>query len=142
MVTDSGGLTKWGISQRAYPNLDIASLTRVEAEQIYFRDYWLPVKGVDLPHPLGLFVFDAAVNQGVGRAIKMLQKAVNSMSSANLVVDGDFGPRTMTAVSSIHPRELAVNFMTQRVFHYKNLTHFTTYGRGWLNRLFRVSLRA
>jgi lysozyme family protein len=142
LITDTGGLTKWGISQRAYPRLNIAALTRAEAEAIYKRDYWDKVRADELAHPLALFVFDAAVNQGVGRAKKMLQKAVNQMSNADLEVDGVLGPRTMAAVSSIHPRELAVNFMTRRVMRYIILTHFRTYGKGWLNRLFRISLRA
>ena len=35
---DPGGLTKFGISQRAYPTRDIAHLTLAEA--LYRRDYW------------------------------------------------------------------------------------------------------
>ncbi len=38
--SDPGGMTKFGISKRAYPKLDIASLTRDEAVAIYYRDYW------------------------------------------------------------------------------------------------------
>src|SRR6185312_16903801 len=37
---DPGGETKFGISKNAYPNLDIASLTLEQAQQIYLRDYW------------------------------------------------------------------------------------------------------
>lgn len=62
---DPGGLTKFGISQRAYPDLDIAGLTLNEAKQIYLRDYWWPVRAHELPETLRLVVFDCAVNQGV-----------------------------------------------------------------------------
>ena len=73
---DPGGLTKYGISQRAYPNLDIRRLTMDEAIELYRRDYWNPVHGTDLPASLALLVFDSAVNQGVGTAARLLQKAV------------------------------------------------------------------
>ena len=38
---DPGGLTKYGISQRSYPGLDIRNLTIGEAERIYKKD--LPI---------------------------------------------------------------------------------------------------
>lgn len=37
---DAGGLTKFGISKRAYPKLDIVNLTVEDAKKIYERDYW------------------------------------------------------------------------------------------------------
>ncbi|MBK8754113.1 MAG: hypothetical protein IPL99_21800 [Candidatus Competibacteraceae bacterium] len=43
---DPGGLTKYGISHRSYPNLNIAGLTLADAEGIYHRDYWLPIGGI------------------------------------------------------------------------------------------------
>ena len=46
---DPGGLTKYGISRRAYPDLDIRRLTMDDVIEIYRRDYWNPVHGTDLP---------------------------------------------------------------------------------------------
>ncbi len=40
---DPGGLTKYGISQRSYPTLNIAALTLSEAQALYRRDYWNPI---------------------------------------------------------------------------------------------------
>ena len=37
---DPGGVTKFGISQRSYPALDIRALTLDDAKTIYQRDYW------------------------------------------------------------------------------------------------------
>ena len=37
---DLGGETKYGISKRSYPHLDIKNLTLDQAKQIYFRDFW------------------------------------------------------------------------------------------------------
>jgi lysozyme family protein len=49
---DPGGLTNYGISQRAYPGVDIAKLTKEEAIAIYYRDYWLAAKCDKLPPAL------------------------------------------------------------------------------------------
>ena len=40
-LDDIGGETKYGISKRSYPNLDIKNLTLEEAQKIYFCNYWL-----------------------------------------------------------------------------------------------------
>lgn len=69
---DPGGETKYGISKRAYPNLDIASLTVEDATSIYQRDYWDKIGGDSLPSPLNFLAFDCAVNQGVERAKELL----------------------------------------------------------------------
>src|SRR5262245_7285211 len=70
---DPGGLTKYGISQRSYPHVDIRALTPEAASAIYARDFW-PACGADrLPWPLCLFVLDHAVNAGSVAAIKCLQ---------------------------------------------------------------------
>jgi lysozyme family protein len=39
-AADRGGKTMYGISQRQYPDLDIANLTEEQAREIYRRDYW------------------------------------------------------------------------------------------------------
>lgn len=65
---DPGGETKYGISKRAYPGLDIASLTIEQARDIYHLDYWLPAGCESLDQAKALIVFDAAVNQGVSFA--------------------------------------------------------------------------
>ena len=60
--------TKFGISAAAYPSVDIANLTLDLAKSLYRRDYWQRIVGDRLPGTLALLVFDAAVNNGVGRA--------------------------------------------------------------------------
>lgn len=60
--------TKYGISGHSYPNLNIKNLTREEADEIYYRDYWLPSGADKLPWPECLYVFDTAINFGVARA--------------------------------------------------------------------------
>jgi len=64
---DPGGETKFGISKRAYPDIDIKSLTRTEASVLYKRDYWDKANCESMEPKLGIAVFDSAVNCGVGR---------------------------------------------------------------------------
>ena len=61
---DPGGETKFGISKRSYPNLDIKNLTLKQAKEIYFQNYWLKAGCDKLTSPLDIIVFDTAVNMG------------------------------------------------------------------------------
>ncbi len=69
---DPGGETKYGISKRAYPDLDIKALTKAQAGEIYRKDYWEPLRCDELAWPLNLVHFDAGVNHGKGQARKFL----------------------------------------------------------------------
>ncbi len=71
---DPGGETKYGISKKAYPNLDIGKLTEDEAKEIYRQDYWEAAKCGELSIDLGVAVFDSAVNCGVTRALRWLDE--------------------------------------------------------------------
>jgi len=74
---DPGGETNWGISKRAYPDLDIKNLTKDQAMRIYVNDYWVPLDGDSLPWPLDLIAFDTAVNMGVSRSKVLLQESTD-----------------------------------------------------------------
>ena len=71
---DHGGLTKFGISTRSYPDLDVRSLTLSEAKEIYRRDYWIAPGFDKLTWPTSLIIFDLAVNSGVPTAKRALKK--------------------------------------------------------------------
>jgi lysozyme family protein len=137
-VTDSGGDTRWGISQRAYPELDIRHLTREAAVALYHRDYWLPVRGDKLPAGLDLLVFDAAVNQGVDRAARLLQCVLR------IPEDGLIGPQTILAALQFRPAgELRALYSEMRLRWYTDLVTrhpgYTPYAYGWRCRVLRVA---
>ena len=71
---DPGGETKYGISKRSYPTLDIKNLTKEQAKQIYYSDYWLKAKCNSYPYPRDIIIFDTAVNMGVGKALELNKK--------------------------------------------------------------------
>lgn len=139
---DPGGTTKFGISAAAHPDLGpegVMALTESEAMKIYFRDYWEPVKAGDLPAPLRLAVFDSAVNQGVKKASELIQTAANTLGQT-LRIDGVIGVETLSVLSEIAADQLTEEFMRRRMSHYRSLPTFEKYGRGWENRLIKISL--
>lgn len=69
---DPGGETKYGISKRSYPNVDIRNLTPELAGTIYQNDYWGPAGCAHLTPGMAVVVFDSAVNVGVRRAVEWL----------------------------------------------------------------------
>lgn len=73
--SDPGGATRWGISQKAYPTLNIETLTIDKAKDIYLIDYWMRMDCNSLPSPLDILVFDTSVNVGIGAAKKLLEKS-------------------------------------------------------------------
>jgi hypothetical protein len=58
--------TKFGISAASYPELDIARLTKKDAEAIYRHDYWEAAQANTHSYPMCLAVMDSAVLHGVG----------------------------------------------------------------------------
>jgi lysozyme family protein len=69
---DPGGETKYGVSKRSYPELDISKLSLKQAEEIYHQNYWLKAGCDELPYPFNIIVFDTAVNLGRRRALEFL----------------------------------------------------------------------
>lgn len=131
---DPGGETKYGISKRAYPNVDIANLTVEDAAAIYRRDYWDKLRPDELPADLAVVLFDTAVNQGVSRAIRLLQKA------CGVAQDGVMGPNTIAAANRM--KDIVVRLSAERAIAYANTANFDTFARGWLRRAIATALEA
>jgi lysozyme family protein len=133
-ASDPGGPTRWGISQKAYPDLNIRELTEAQAREIYRRDYWDKVGCDFLPERLRLAVFDCAVNQGAGMAVVLLQRALDVKD------DGVMGPVTIRELKRQSPRRVLVGYLTQRALHYVKNKRFDVFGKGWLSRLIDVAI--
>ncbi|MEM5789119.1 MAG: glycosyl hydrolase 108 family protein [Syntrophobacteraceae bacterium] len=131
---DSGGETKYGISKRAYPHVDIKSLTLQDAREIYYRDYWQAARCPEIKYfDMAVKLFELAVNAGVARAVRILQEAV-VLLGGDLVVDGRIGPRTIQAVNEFRNQKAllcAVKFLQAQ--HYVLLNR-PKYLAGWLIR--------
>jgi len=124
---DPGGETNWGISKRSYPHLNIANLTRDDAKEIYRRDFWAGLDGVD--DAVRFQVFDAAVNHGIGNAVRMLQRAVR------VADDGHWGPVSASAAEKIDRNDLLLRFLAERLDFMRKLSTFKDFGSGWSGRI-------
>ena len=134
---DPGGETKYGISKRSFPDIDIAALTKDEAKKIYYEDYWIEAKCDKMPYAVAIVVFDAAVNQGIRRASKAVQKAARS------VPDGVIGPKTLRAINNSfenNPERLIDDVCAARGRMYAMLSKqlIDIYSYGWFRRLFHI----
>jgi lysozyme family protein len=130
---DPGGETKFGISKRQYPQLDITNLTIEQAKAIYKKDYWDVIKGDQLPFPLNVFVFDSSVNQGTAAATRLLQKTLN------VTQDGIISVQTLQRAQAANKEVMAL-YMADRALRYTGTHNFDVNGRGWLKRLFLITL--
>ena len=103
---DAGGTTKYGISQRAYPKLDIEKLTEQEAKNIYHLDYWIPSKASKVPAQIREIYFDMVVNFGRRGAAMVLQQACNGKNTYKIKEDGMVGTATISASKNLEPDRL------------------------------------
>lgn len=124
---DPGGETNWGISQRAYPRVNIKALSKADAKMIYFKDYWSPLGDA---HPAIKFqVFDFAVNGGLSTGLRKLQSAVG------VADDGHWGPASTKALAAIEVNDVLLRFNKERLRFYTSLSKWPLYGKGWTNRV-------
>jgi len=130
--------TNWGISAAAYPQLDIASLTLEQAQEIYRRDYWDRARCGNLPPALALLVFDATVNNGASRAIRWLQ------ATLRVPQDGTIGPGTLDAIEAQKSDgfRLCAEFQANRLIFMTGLATWRTFGDGWARRLCQLPFEA
>lgn len=143
---DPGGETKYGISKRSYPHLNITGLTLSEARDIYYYDYWAAAGNQDsycseLTWPLNAVHFDCTVNIGNRKVAK--DGTVVMHRKANMILqralgqedDGYIGPVTRAALALIPPAEIAKRAVMARDLYYALLGPWSwPFQAGWYNR--------
>lgn len=134
---DPGGATRYGITEavareNGYTG-DMRNLPLGAARAIYKGRYWDACKCSEMPWPLSLYVFDAAVNQGTLPAITMLQRALGTAQ------DGIVGPVTLRLAKGSKPWHWA-RYMAFRAMRYQSTRNFDRFGEGWLTRIFNLAM--
>ena len=129
---DPGGETKFGISKRSYPDVDIAALTLDEAKAIHRRDFWDPYKCGDMPWRWALAIYDTELNQG-SRAVAWAQEA------EGIVEDGIVGGMTLAAMNGQYNDDLFDAFMAIRLAHYAAGAGYARFGKGWFKRVIHIA---
>jgi len=140
---DRGGFTKFGISAKTYPDLDIKNLTLYEARWLYYDDFWLRNRCGEFREEVSTVLFDSSVNCGVSSAARWIQQSCN-LKSGNLVVDGIIGSATVaTANRNIH-YSLIQGIVAYRLQRYSDLLRKhpeqKKYIRGWIKRVSHLLL--
>ena len=140
-----------GITNKTCPSM----LEEREIKEIYFRMYWIVAHCHELPEPLDMLHFDAAVNSGPGNAARFLQRAINDMlpEALHITVDGGIGPETLEAIEYISQQEtpalqiLARLYLEERSNFFVRITVKRKENRkfllGWLyHRILRLGEKA
>lgn len=139
---DPGGETNFGVTDRADGTVDglvdinrdgvgdvsVKGMSRDQAKEVYREQYWKKLPP-GLPDQLAAVVFDCAVNTGMSRTIRLLQKAVGVDD------DGKWGPVSAAALHALGEKEAILRFCTHRINYYHALSTFETYGMGWTKRV-------
>lgn len=126
---DPGGETNWGISKRAYPDVDIKRLTQDGAKAIYRRDFWDRINADRLPDGVAFQLFDFAVNSGIETAVRYLQRAVG------VADDGHWGPVSQAAVDRMSESDQILLLNAARLDFMTRLVNWPTASRGWARRI-------
>jgi lysozyme family protein len=125
---ERGGKTRYGISSRAHPGLNISALSVDDAKAIYRTDYWDRLQCDRLPSALAVLAFDCAVNQGPDFAARALQSAVG------VGQDGVVGEDTIRASLSRCGVDSLQWITVLRMTRYSQTAGAKLYLRGWLAR--------
>ncbi|HCQ9810041.1 glycoside hydrolase family 108 protein [Acinetobacter baumannii] len=130
---DPGGETNWGITiatarENGFTN-SMKSMTRAQAKEIYRVAFWKRAKCDQFTGAISYQIFDAAVNHGIGNAIRMLQRAVGVLD------DGKVGDETLGAIKKMTLDDVLVLFIAERLEFYTKLSTFNSFGRGWARRV-------
>lgn len=138
---DPGGATNFGIIQTRYDEYrkfkklktqSVKLITKQEYTEIYDKYYWDPVRAQYLMGPLGLALFDTAVNLGVGGALSRLQ------SSMKLPVTGTWTQNISDKIHDSNQLEIAINIcklrIAKRYSRIKQRPDQIVFLKGWLNR--------
>lgn len=137
---DPGGMTNLGVTKKVWEKwvghpvdeAAIRGLGPADVEPLYKEFFWDKIKANDLPLGVDYACFDFAVNSGVPRAIKTLQKAVG------VNADGVIGPATLAAIESQNPRDLATEICEIRLNFLQSLPTWGIFEKGWSRRVAEV----
>lgn len=135
---DAGGETKWGISKKAHPQLNIKALTYSQAVDIYKTQYWNDLYDYILSDAIAFKLFDMGILIGRKTAVRMLQKQVKA-NGFTIATDGNFGVITLTASNNLKVELLYDSYINALEKHFRRIVFLKPWNRkfltGWLRRL-------
>lgn len=133
---DPGGETNYGISKARYPDLDIASLSKAKAKELYFKDFWKKFRINEIQdQKTANLALDTVVHHG--RGVKILQLGAKR-SGKDIAIDNRIGPQTLNAINTLNPTLFINNAVKERIKYMEGLVinnpSLKKYLTGWKNR--------
>ena len=138
---DPGGATNKGITQKVYdvykvsrkhPKMSVKHILDFEVTDIYETKYWDLVRAKWLKAPLGLVMFDTAVNFGPAGAIRRLQKALK------VTITGTWTQEISDVIHECDAGKVALEICKLRKiwrnYRVKQNPSQKVFLKGWLNR--------
>ena len=140
---DPGGETKYGISKRSNPDLDIKNLTEEDATAIYHLSYWMKY-GMDKIHDqdVATKVLLIFVVRNPKEAATIVQRACWAAAPTGLrpKIDGWMGPKTIKAINISDPKILIGALRAESAGHFRRLVEkrpeLGKFLLGWLRRAY------
>jgi lysozyme family protein len=130
---DSGGATNMGITQRDLPDIPIQALTVAQAIAYYQEHYWKPLYSQINSQAVANKLFDMGVLLGVGKAVTLLQSALN------LGTDGIFGPHTLDVINAADEIQILAEYRWRLCLRFEAIATIypqdAVFLKGWLNRV-------
>jgi lysozyme family protein len=135
---DPGGATKYGVTQKDMPDVNIADITPEQATEYYREHYWKPLYSEIQSQEIANKLFDMGVLFGIGEAVKLLQIVLQT-AYPMLVVDEEFGPTTLGYVNDSDPGTLLAAYKTALVTYtlriVTNRPNLRVFAAGWGRRI-------
>lgn len=136
-----GGPTNHGITLDTYREYagnqrltadDLRNIPAATVSDLYSSRFWARMGCDALPVGVDFMVFDAGVMSGVQNSLYLLQRAVGA------VVDGNIGPRTMSAIQ-MRPATRTIELIRLQQWRYYGEVHDASADlvRAWRARLAR-----
>lgn len=142
-LNDGQGRTRWGIAEHAQSRLPVDFYTKSTAESledakiIYRVEYWEEIWGDQInSDELAATLMNFAVNDGVYRAVRMLQECLN------VFPDGTMGPLTISHCNGYDSTLLSAAFRAAQADWYRTVVENQPtderFLKGWLARAARI----
>ena len=117
---DSGGETNFGIAKNFNPGVDVKNITKQDAMNIFRDKYYNPSGAERMSPALGLYLADAAFNQGLGGMRDIMKNAI--------------GTTDIDAMNAMDQKQVLEAVHNARMNRYRSHDKWDKYGKGWTNR--------
>lgn len=147
---DYGGETKYGISKRSYPDVDIVKLSVEGAKIIYKRDFWDRLRLDEVSNQaVAEELFDTSVNMTWDRPGVFLQQSLNLFALVDnrkvsddvdailleqLALDGLVGPKTLAFLEEYTSRGRKYVDVLLKFLNMYQMSHYINQARSDVNQ--------